>query len=53
MAEVNSTNNNTWSTMIATGDNINSRRSHTAVLSPDGHVVIYGGSKDKANSWLH
>ncbi|KAF0452013.1 galactose oxidase [Gigaspora margarita] len=46
------TNNNTWSAMIATGDNINSRCSHTAVLSLDGHVVIYGGSKDK-NFPLH
>ncbi|KAF0469699.1 galactose oxidase [Gigaspora margarita] len=37
------TNNNSWSTMFATGDTLNSRYSHTAVLSPDGHVIIYGG----------
>ncbi|CAG8848692.1 14469_t:CDS:2, partial [Gigaspora margarita] len=54
MAEIliYNTNNNAWSAMIATCDNINSRRSHTAVLSSDGHVVIYGGSKDK-NFPLH
>ncbi|KAF0469707.1 galactose oxidase [Gigaspora margarita] len=40
------TNNNSWGTMIATGDTLNSRSSHTAVLSPDGHVIIYGGNID-------
>ncbi|KAF0452010.1 galactose oxidase [Gigaspora margarita] len=35
------------------GDNINMadidpRSGHTAVLSPDGHVIIYGGSKNNA-----
>ncbi|CAG8841165.1 32274_t:CDS:2, partial [Gigaspora margarita] len=40
------TNNNSWNTTIATatGDTVDSRSCHTAVLSPDGHVVIYGGS---------
>ncbi|CAG8696389.1 18688_t:CDS:2, partial [Gigaspora margarita] len=38
------TNNNSWNTTIATGDTVNSRSCHTAVLSPDGHIVIYGGS---------
>ncbi|CAG8519975.1 8813_t:CDS:2 [Dentiscutata erythropus] len=33
---------------IAAGDNISPRSSHTAVLSPDGHVVIFGGSKNSA-----
>ncbi|RIB07362.1 hypothetical protein C2G38_2046064 [Gigaspora rosea] len=28
---------------IATGDTLYSRSCHTAVLSPDGHIVIYGG----------
>ncbi|KAF0540941.1 galactose oxidase [Gigaspora margarita] len=37
------TNNNSWNTMFATGDTLNSRSCHTAVLSPDGHVIIYGG----------
>ncbi|CAG8785045.1 3824_t:CDS:2, partial [Gigaspora rosea] len=40
------TNNNSWIAMIATGDALNSRSSHTAVLSPDGHVIIYGGNID-------
>ncbi|RIB26666.1 hypothetical protein C2G38_2064333, partial [Gigaspora rosea] len=37
------TNNNSWNTIFATGDTLNSRSWHTAVLSPDGHVIIYGG----------
>ncbi|KAF0469697.1 galactose oxidase [Gigaspora margarita] len=37
------TNNNSWNTMFATGDTLNSRSCHTAALSPDGHVIIYGG----------
>ncbi|CAG8831189.1 13190_t:CDS:2, partial [Gigaspora rosea] len=40
------TNNNSWNTMFATGDTLISRSSHTAVLSPDGHVIIYGGDID-------
>ncbi|KAF0452012.1 galactose oxidase [Gigaspora margarita] len=42
------TYNNSWSKMIATGDSIDPRSGHTAVLSPDGHVIIYGGSKNNA-----
>ncbi|CAG8593468.1 3172_t:CDS:2 [Gigaspora margarita] len=37
------TNNNSWD---CTGDTLNSRSCHTAVLSPDGHVIIYGGNID-------
>ncbi|RIB07368.1 hypothetical protein C2G38_2113965 [Gigaspora rosea] len=33
---------------IATGDTLNSRSCHTAVLSPDGHVIIYGGVTDQS-----
>ncbi|CAG8563268.1 13699_t:CDS:2, partial [Gigaspora rosea] len=40
------TNNNSWGAMSATGDVLNSRSCHTAVLSPDGHVIIYGGNID-------
>ncbi|CAG8688461.1 29960_t:CDS:2, partial [Gigaspora margarita] len=41
------TNNNSWDTTIAIGDTVDSRVCHTAVLSPDGHVVIYGGSNSR------
>ncbi|KAF0469695.1 galactose oxidase [Gigaspora margarita] len=37
------TNSNSWGTMFSTGDRLNSRSCHTAVLSPDGHIIIYGG----------
>ncbi|RIB26670.1 hypothetical protein C2G38_2138208 [Gigaspora rosea] len=37
------TNNNSWNTIFAIGDTLNSRSCHTAVLSPDGHIIIYGG----------
>ncbi|CAG8753178.1 7716_t:CDS:2, partial [Gigaspora rosea] len=40
------TNNDSWSTTIATGDTLYFRSCHTAVLSSDGHIghiVIYGG----------
>ncbi|CAG8777313.1 23059_t:CDS:2 [Gigaspora margarita] len=35
--------NTIYMSEFATGDTLNSRYSHTAVLSPDGHVIIYGG----------
>ncbi|KAF0426406.1 galactose oxidase [Gigaspora margarita] len=34
----------TWSTKIASGSNIASRASHSAVLTQDGNIIIYGGS---------
>ncbi|CAG8688003.1 7645_t:CDS:2, partial [Dentiscutata heterogama] len=37
------TNNGSWSTMIASGDYISDRQSHSAVLSKDGFIIIYGG----------
>ncbi|CAG8442274.1 2168_t:CDS:2 [Dentiscutata heterogama] len=38
------TNNDSWSTTIAYGDVLSPRSRFTAVLSPDGHVIIYGGT---------
>ncbi|CAG8609512.1 9621_t:CDS:2, partial [Racocetra persica] len=48
MAEISifNTNNNSWFPMNAVGDTITSRSSHSAVLSPDGHVIIYGGNSN-------
>ncbi|KAF0549476.1 galactose oxidase [Gigaspora margarita] len=34
----------TWSTKPASGSTIASRRHHTAVLTQDGNIIIYGGS---------
>ncbi|CAG8476121.1 6743_t:CDS:2, partial [Racocetra fulgida] len=33
---------------VAAGDTIDPRSGHTAVLSPDGHVIIYGGTKNNS-----
>ncbi|CAG8680102.1 6977_t:CDS:2, partial [Cetraspora pellucida] len=48
MAEIPifNTNSGSWSTMVAAGDTISPRSGHTAVLSPIGHVIIYGGVKN-------
>ncbi|CAG8476851.1 12771_t:CDS:2 [Cetraspora pellucida] len=50
MAEIPTfnTNSGTWSLTVAVGDTINPRSGHTAVLSPDGHVIIYGGAKNNS-----
>ncbi|KAF0538919.1 galactose oxidase [Gigaspora margarita] len=34
----------TWSTKIASGSNVASRALHSAVLTQDGNIIIYGGS---------
>ncbi|KAF0538928.1 galactose oxidase [Gigaspora margarita] len=34
-----------WSTKFADGSNIASRVSHSAVLTQDGNIIIYGGAK--------
>ncbi|KAF0549487.1 galactose oxidase [Gigaspora margarita] len=34
----------TWSTKLASGTTIASRRHHSAVLTQDGNIIIYGGS---------
>ncbi|RHZ53472.1 hypothetical protein Glove_441g29 [Diversispora epigaea] len=38
------TNTYEWSQMNATGDKIDSRLSFTSVLTPDGYIIIFGGS---------
>ncbi|CAG8574550.1 23658_t:CDS:2, partial [Racocetra persica] len=50
MAEIPTfnTNSGAWSKMVATGDTIDPRSGHTAVLSPHGHVIIYGGTKNNS-----
>ncbi|CAG8567406.1 15732_t:CDS:2 [Cetraspora pellucida] len=42
------TNSGKWSSTVAVGDTIDTRSSHTAVLSPDGHVIIYGGNNNNS-----
>ncbi|CAG8814579.1 33415_t:CDS:2, partial [Racocetra persica] len=41
-----STNTGSWTSMIATGDVIAVRQSHTAVLNKDGSIIIYGGASN-------
>ncbi|CAG8446272.1 3610_t:CDS:2 [Acaulospora colombiana] len=37
------TKNSNWSSMTATGVNLQARRFHTAVLAKNGQIIIYGG----------
>ncbi|CAG8713060.1 20837_t:CDS:2 [Dentiscutata erythropus] len=32
-----------WSSLVAVGDTIGPRACHSAVLTPDGYVIVYGG----------
>ncbi|KAF0538900.1 galactose oxidase [Gigaspora margarita] len=42
--QVFDTKSYTWSTKIASGSNVASRTLHSAVLTQDGNIIIYGGS---------
>ncbi|KAF0538921.1 galactose oxidase [Gigaspora margarita] len=42
----------TWSTKFASGTTIASRGSHSAVLTQDGNIIIYGGSTDDSSGKL-
>ncbi|KAF0548092.1 galactose oxidase [Gigaspora margarita] len=39
------TKNYNWSTKVASGDSIDSRIGHSAVLAQNGDIIIYGGNK--------
>ncbi|RHZ87193.1 hypothetical protein Glove_40g165 [Diversispora epigaea] len=39
------TKKNEWSYMDATGDDVDSRYRFSSVLTPDGYIIIFGGSK--------
>ncbi|KAF0476406.1 kelch repeat protein [Gigaspora margarita] len=42
--QVFDTKNDSWSIKMAYGDNVGPRDGHSAVLTDDEHIVIYGGS---------
>ncbi|RHZ71085.1 hypothetical protein Glove_262g58 [Diversispora epigaea] len=37
------TKENEWSYMVATGEDVDSRRNFASVLTPDGYIIIFGG----------
>ncbi|CAG8657513.1 12722_t:CDS:2, partial [Acaulospora morrowiae] len=40
-------NTTNWSVKVATGHDIDGRASHSAVLTNDGKIIVYGGFKDE------
>ncbi|GBB98156.1 hypothetical protein RclHR1_03150019 [Rhizophagus clarus] len=46
MSQINTydTNSATWANIVSTGDIPSPRGGHSAVLTPDGRIIIYGGA---------